>query len=178
MPCKYTERITNSGENQGGLLRGGGSNEPGKEGLRTGEGKGMLGRGSSMFQSPGLQESAVQGPARPRALAAVWPPCSQLLLHRAEGRGCIRAYDFCYKHTCNAIRFKCFQAGASQGKYLLAANSCGLEESSAGDGDAASNLITFLLPGGWVSVMNRGLQNLANLHTAETRRFVFIQSRS
>lgn len=61
-----TQRTSNSGwgGNQGKLLRGGGSNEPGKEGLRTGGGKDIIGRGSRIFKSLGLQESAVQGPAR------------------------------------------------------------------------------------------------------------------
>lgn len=39
--------------------------------------------------------------------------------------------DFEYEHTYNTIRFKCFQAGASQRKYLLTVNICGLKESSA-----------------------------------------------
>lgn len=96
-------------------------------------------------------ERAVLGPAghQPRGL------CDRTaggLLRVAEGRRPICAHGFCYKHTCNAIRFKCFQAGASQRKYLLTVNICGLEESSAGDGDAVSNLITFFLTRGWVSV--------------------------
>lgn len=60
---------------------------------------------------------------------------------------------------------------------MLTGNICGLEESRAGDGDAVSNLITFLLTRGWVSVQPWGLQSPANLHTAETHRFVFTQSR-
>ena len=54
-------------------------------------------------------------------------------------------------------------------------NVCSLEESSAGD--VAVNLITFLLTHRQVSVKPQGLGNQANLHTAETHRFVFTQSR-
>lgn len=61
--------------------------------------------------------------------------------------------------------------------HLLTVNVCGLEESSAGDGEAVSNLIIFLLTGRWVSVKPQGLQSEDNLHTAETHRFVFTQSR-
>lgn len=50
----------------------------------------------------------------------------------------------------NTHRFKCFQAGALQRRYLLTGNLCGLEESSAGNGDAVSNLILFLFTGGWM----------------------------
>ena len=52
---------------------------------------------------------------------------------------------------------------------------CGVEESSAGDGDELSDVITFLLIGGWVSVMNWGHQGQTKLHTAEVHRFAFIQ---
>lgn len=60
---------------------------------------------------------------------------------------------------------------------MLTVNICGLEESRAGDGDVVSNLITFLLTCGWVSVKPWGLWSQANLHTAETHRCVFTQSR-
>lgn len=146
--------MTNSGGNQGELLRGGGSNEPRKEGLRTGEEKekGVLGGGSSIFQSPGYRSLLCRDPQGPEpwqlsdltaaSCFSVDPKAVDVSVHLISAI-----------NTRVMLRSKCFQAGA----YLLAANICGVKESTAGDGDAVSNLITFLLPGGWVSVMNPGL---------------------
>lgn len=101
-------------------------------------------------------------------------PAASCFLWEAKVWMCL-CIQIWYKHTCNTFGFKCFQAGVSQRKYLLTVNVCSLEESSAGD--VALNLITFLLTHRQVSVKPQGLGNQANLHTAETHRFVFTQSR-
>ena len=113
-----------------------------RRGVQVQGGRGRIpGRGSSVFRSRG-RGCAVLRPAgqEPWQLCAV--TAAGCFLREAEGNQCICAYDFGYKHTCNAIRFKCFQVGA----FLLTVNICGLEESRADDGDAGfrfNNIFTY-----------------------------------
>lgn len=141
-----------------------------------GWGRGRAWQGKHCIQKPCVfsWESLLgRYPARPWALQL----SASCILPEAEGHGCSCVYEFGYKHTCDTARFKYFQAGVSQRKYLLTVNICCLEESSSGGGDAVSNLITFLLTHWWVSVKPRGLGSQANLHTTETHRFVSTQNK-
>ena len=72
--------------------------------------------------------------AGPRALPLADTTAAGCFLREAEGIDVPVCMIPDIDYTCNAIRFKRFQAGVSQKKYLLTVNICSLEESSAGDG--------------------------------------------
>ena len=167
--CKYIEKTSNSGwRRKWRKDSGGGGNSAGKEGVRK-----------ARKRPSWLKKTCVQKPT-------VFPLWESVLGSQGHDPGSqplplgSQSMDVSV-YTVSDINTHVIPLGSnasklvSQRKYLLTVNICSLEESSAGD--VAFSLITFLLTHRQVSVKPRGLGNQANLHTAETHRFVFIQSR-